>query len=101
MEENDQEKADAFYRDMVRELYKAAIRWSNPGVSYEVAMGRAFEETLHRINFADRTVTTTDDNLGKLRDEEITFGLVAIGFGNFLAWKGIKLNEDVFVRSDH
>ena len=96
------DRATTFYAAIIRELIKAAIRESEPGVPYVTAMRQAYEETFRRIDFENHTVTPTPGHY-PLDDASFKLAMVALGFGNFLAWrKTFKLNDDFFVvESDH
>jgi hypothetical protein len=94
----------AFNEGMVIELYKVAVReWTESDDDVGSKLARIFRETFARIDFDTRTVHATIDDPpgGPLSEATISFAIIAIRFGVYLASQGIELVEESFVRSDH
>jgi hypothetical protein len=102
MMNEDQTAAELFFSSIVIELFGTTYRELQSCPNQHEALGRAFEEVFHRIDFKNYRVEASCDGAYKINLDGVMFTVIAIAFGIFLGSKGVPLGDALrAVRSDH
>jgi hypothetical protein len=96
----DEARLEKFYAALVCELFVTTDRELKACSDQQAALGRAFEELFHRIDFETMDLVAGATYQTNVPRDGLRYTLIAMAFGSYLAAKGIRLNEKLY-RSDH
>lgn len=100
--DDDQELIDAFHAGIVLELFATCDRELRACPDdRDQALCSAFEELHRRIDWMNQTVVASITAQISVPRESMNATLVAMAFGNYLATRGIFLNEKIRGDADH
>ncbi len=99
---DDENSAEEFYANIVAELFRTADRELKACPDDQnAALCSAFEELFRRIDFKNNRVVASATYETAIALESLKWTLIAMAFGNYLATRGIFLNDRILGEADH